>query len=258
MSPGTAAGAMATIAMACAVRPLRPPPHRQLGLTCQPSAGAAGHRALARWGAAVRRAGRLSASPLPDAALAVVALLTGALIALAPPLGLLGAIAVWVQARLARRRAQRRHQQRIVESLPDAVDLLLLCVAAGLSVPLALPLVAARCPGPLGAALAAADVAASRGRPRADALLDSLLPSGPRAVALAHVLVDHLRYGAPVAPGLERLGLEVRLDRRRRAEEAARRVPVRLLLPLVACVLPAFALLTVVPLLAASLESLPT
>jgi hypothetical protein len=39
---------------------------------------------------------------------------------------------------------------------------------------------------------------------------------------------------------------------------AARRVPVRLLAPLVTCVLPAFALLTVVPLLAASLESLPT
>ena len=71
------------------------------------------------------------------------------------------------------------------------------------------------------------------------------------------MLGDHLRYGVPLLPGLERTGLELRLDRRRAAELDARRVPVRLLAPLVTCVLPAFALLTVVPLLAASLEALP-
>jgi hypothetical protein len=59
-------------------------------------------------------------------------------------------------------------------------------------------------------------------------------------------------------PGLERLGLELRLDRRRAAEQQARRVPVRLLGPLVMCTLPAFALLTIVPLLVASLRALPS
>ena len=72
------------------------------------------------------------------------------------------------------------------------------------------------------------------------------------------MLVDHLRYGVPLLPALERTSLELRLDRRRAAELEARRVPVRLLAPLVTCVLPAFALLTVVPLLAASLDALPT
>ena len=43
---------------------------------------------------------------------------------------------------------------------------------------------------------------------------------------------------------------------RRRAEEAARRVPGKLLFPLVFCTLPAFALLTVAPLVASALESL--
>ena len=46
-----------------------------------------------------------------------------------------------------------------------------------------------------------------------------------------------------------RLAQEVRADVRRRAEARARTVPVRLLFPLVFCVLPAFALLTVVPVL---------
>ena len=64
------------------------------------------------------------------------------------------------------------------------------------------------------------------------------------------------RYGAPLGAGLERLADEVRRDRRRRAEEAARRIPVKLLFPLVGCVLPAFALLTVAPLVAGALGSL--
>ena len=44
--------------------------------------------------------------------------------------------------------------------------------------------------------------------------------------------------------------------RRVAAEEAARRIPVTMLFPLVMCVLPAFALLTVVPILAATLGDL--
>ena len=46
---------------------------------------------------------------------------------------------------------------------------------------------------------------------------------------------------------LARLAAEVRSDVRRRAEARARTVPVRLCFPLVACILPAFALLTVAP-----------
>ncbi|MDP9387533.1 MAG: hypothetical protein M3Q48_06280, partial [Actinomycetota bacterium] len=57
-------------------------------------------------------------------------------------------------------------------------------------------------------------------------------------------------------PALERLAAEVRRQRLRQAEEAARRVPVLLLFPLVLCVLPAFALLTVAPLIAGALREL--
>ena len=140
----------------------------------------------------------------------------------------------------------------------DFVELLLLSTSAGRSLPIAHPVVAQRVPAPLGAALRAAALEADQGRPRADALVDALEPLGDRALGLGHALADHLRYGVPLVPTLERLGSELRIDRRRRAEQDARRVPVRLLGPLVACVLPAFGLLTVVPLLAASLQALPT
>ena len=166
-------------------------------------------------------------------------------------------LAAWVA--LDRRRpmvAERARARAVAEALPDAVDLLALCTSAGKSLALSHPQVAALLPGPLGSALLHADSQAAAGRPRADALHRELVDLGDRAPSLAHALSDHLRYGTPLAPTLERLSAELRLDRRRRAEEAARRVPVRLLAPLVTCVLPAFGLLTVVPLLASSLRSL--
>ena len=176
----------------------------------------------------------------------------------APPLALLPPAVVWARVRMAATRRRRTREREIAEGLPDAVDLLLLCTEAGWSLPVAHPQVAARVPASVGAALRAADAVAARGQPRSDALVEALTPLGDRARALGHVLADHLHYGVALAPGLDRLGLELRLDRRRRAELEARRVPVRLLGPLVACILPAFALLTVVPLLAASLRALPT
>jgi Flp pilus assembly protein TadB len=175
----------------------------------------------------------------------------------APPLALAVLVWPWARRHLADRRLRSARLRDLSTALPETVDLLLLCTGAGLSLPLALPLVADRAPEPVGAALRAAQVAADAGSGRADALVAHLAPLGDPAAALAHVLVDHLRYGEALGPGLERAALELRLARRRRAEEEARRLPVRLLAPLLTCVLPAFVLLTVVPLLVAALRSLP-
>lgn len=194
--------------------------------------------------------------PPPTRLFAVLASL--ALGLLSAPLALVVPAAVVGRRHLTARRAARQHARAIITGLPDAVDLLLLGVGAGLSLPLAHAVIAPRLRSPVGDALREADREAAAGRPRADALAGALAPLGDRARALAHVLVDHLRYGVALGPGLDRLGLELRLDRRRAAEHRARRVPVRLLAPLVTCTLPAFALLTVVPLLAASLRALPT
>ena len=68
---------------------------------------------------------------------------------------------------------------------------------------------------------------------------------------LADALLASDRLGAPVGPALARLAAEQRAEVRRHAEAHARRVPVRLLLPLAFVVLPAFGLLTVIPTLLA-------
>jgi tight adherence protein C len=73
---------------------------------------------------------------------------------------------------------------------------------------------------------------------------------------LSDALLASDRLGAPVGPVLARLAAEERTALRRQAEAHARRVPVRLLFPLVFLILPAFVLLTVVPGLAAGLGRL--
>lgn len=191
----------------------------------------------------------------PRTRLTIIAVAAGLI---SPPLALAVPAIVLTRRHLLAARAVRTRARLVTTGLPDAVDLLLLGGGAGLSLALTHALVAPRLTCPVGTALATADREAKAGRPRADALVDALGPLGDRALALAHLLADHLRYGIPLAPGLERLGLELRLDRRRAAEQEARRIPVRLLGPLVTCTLPAFALLTVVPLLVASLQALPT
>ena len=84
----------------------------------------------------------------------------------------------------------------------------------------------------------------------ADAL-DDLAARAPPLRPLADALLASDRLGAPVGPALARLAAEQRAELRRHAEANARRVPVRLLFPLVFVVLPAFGLLTVIPTLLA-------
>jgi tight adherence protein C len=158
--------------------------------------------------------------------------------------------------RLTAPRERRRRDAAVVVELPEVVDLLVLAVGSGRNVALAVEAVASRSPPRFAAALTAALERVGRGERLADALARVPHELGEPGRPLVAALVASERYGVPVLPTLERLALDARADRRRRAEEAARRVPVTLLFPLVLCVLPAFGLLTVAPLLAGTLGSL--
>lgn len=175
---------------------------------------------------------------------------------LSPMLAVVG-VAVLVAVRAGRRRHERRRAaDLLLASLPEAVDLLAVGVGAGLTVPLALAAVGRRGQGPVAAGFARAAAQAEMGRRCADALDDVARELGDAVRPLVAALVAADRYGAPLGVSLDRLAGEVRAEQRRRAEEAARRVPVKLLFPLVCCVLPAFALLTVAPMLAGAFQAL--
>ncbi|MGQ0743453.1 MAG: type II secretion system F family protein [Acidimicrobiales bacterium] len=181
-------------------------------------------------------------------------------LALAPWLTLacpiLFAAVAWAapRARAGRRLAATRRQ--VVAGLAEVVDLLALATGSGLTVWLAVQAVGRRGQGPLAQALGQAAVAVARGRRLADALEDVADNQPDEVRPLIGILVSSERYGVPLGPALERLAAETRQDQRRRAEEAARRVPVKLLFPLVACTLPAFALLTMAPLIISAIASL--
>lgn len=214
-----------------------------------------GHR-LRRLARSAGIDGGVAADPAADGRVGAVAI-AAALSVVAHPL--LGVAVAMVGAGLPwwRRRADARRQvDEVVTGLPEVVDLFVLAVGAGLTVRLAVAAVADRAEGGLGAGLARATGRAAQGEPLADAL--GRLPNelGPALRPLVGALVATERYGTPLLPDLQRLAVEARLLRRRRAEVAARRLPVRLLFPLVLCTLPAFAVLTVVPFLLATFGSL--
>jgi tight adherence protein C len=109
--------------------------------------------------------------------------------------------------------------------------------------------------GPFGDRFTAALESFASGRSLPDALVEHV-GDEPALRPLIDAWCATERYGTPLGPVLEHLVERSRDDRRRLAEVAARRVPVLLLFPLVCCVLPAVALMTVVPLIIGSLRGL--
>jgi len=70
------------------------------------------------------------------------------------------------------------------------------------------------------------------------------------------LLVRTERLGSSLADEMSRLAADVREQRRARAVDRARAAPVKMLFPLVFLVLPAFLLLTVVPVLLTTVRSI--
>ncbi len=173
------------------------------------------------------------------------------------PFGAMAGLVTVVGVVAARRRARRRARDMAVErGLPEVIDLLALVVGAGRPVAVALADICPRVPEPFRSELSVVVRRAEAGEPFAESVRRLHGTLGPRVAAIVHAVVAAETDGAPLQPALVRAGDEAHRRRRVRAEEAARRVPVAMLFPLVFCILPAFCLLTVVPLLAGSIAEL--
>ena len=205
---------------------------------------------------ALRLARRPGAPPARARSVGTVVVFTVMALAVAPVLAPLVLIGAWARPRLTVRRERRRQLERFEADLPETVDLLRLAVGAGCNVTLAVTAAGRRGTGPLAAEIRRVAAEVSRGRRLADALDELPARTGESVRPLSSALAACERYGAPLAATLDRMADHVRRLRRRRAEEAARRVPVMLLFPLVLCILPAFAMLTVAPLIAGALREL--
>ena len=170
-------------------------------------------------------------------------------------------VLIAVVATLAVRRAKplvrsRRQLVLVQRDLPAAMELLVLSIHAGLTPSQATRELTESAPGSVRPAFGEVAHRNDRGEPFADALgaLPELL--GPSAVGLADVIGTADRYGLPLGPVLDQLAQEARRVRRRLDEADARKLPVRLSFPLVACTLPSFVLLAIAPAVIAALSSL--
>lgn len=133
-----------------------------------------------------------------------------------------------------------RRQAVIQIALPDALDMLTVCVEAGLGFDAALSQVARNTDGPLAAELARALQEMQIGKQRGDALRDmARRTTVPELRAFVSALVQAGDLGIPVAQVLREQAKEMRLRRRQRAEERAQKVGVKVLFPLVFCLFPA-------------------
>ncbi len=151
----------------------------------------------------------------------------------------------------------RTRKREMAAALPDVVDLLAVCSHAGLNISLSLKRVVQRTPGPLGREIQRALEEIELGVPRAQALQNLAGRNGvPELEALVRVLLNSERFGTQVAASLETFSADVRGRLKRSAEEQARKAPVKILFPLVFLILPAFILLTVIPLLVSAFQSM--
>lgn len=171
-----------------------------------------------------------------------------------PFLAVLGVGAVAAGRRLRARAARERQRRTLQAALPDAVELLRLGAEVGLTVPEALSALVRHQRGPFADRVAGALAHTARGVRLADAL--EPLRTEPTLSALVDALIDAERYGTPLARPLDRLAVDARAQRRQEAEQAVRRLPVRMLFPLVLCILPALGVLAVVPILVVTVDGL--
>ena len=140
-----------------------------------------------------------------------------------------------------RARADRR-QRELVNGFPDALDLMLVCVEAGLGLEAAFARVGMEMTTShplLSEQFGAVVLELRAGRSHEDALRRMADRAGSDDIrAFATLLIQSTKLGSSISQTLRTYASEMREKRRMRAEEKAHRLPVLISIPLVACMLP--------------------
>jgi tight adherence protein C len=151
----------------------------------------------------------------------------------------LSAVGLWLPDLLLYNAGLKR-QQALQRSTPDALDMLTVCVEAGLGFDAALSHVARSTSGPIAGEFTRIMQEMQIGKSRVEAF-QALVErtTVPELHALVSALVQAETLGIPVANVLRSQAHEMRVKRRQRAEEQAMKIPVKILFPLIFCILPA-------------------
>jgi tight adherence protein C len=187
---------------------------------------------------------------------ALAALLVLAIIRVNPDIGatrfivlgtLLMMLGVALPYGILRRRAKRR-SRAIQRALPDALDLLVTSVEAGLGIDSAFALVSERASPAIAEPFNEYLRQVGLGRPRRDALEEVAQRTGAEDfIRLAGTVAQASEVGTSIGDVIRIQAKELRTLRKTRAQEAAQKAPVWMVIPLVFCFLPAMFAVIIVP-----------
>jgi pilus assembly protein TadC len=149
-----------------------------------------------------------------------------------------------------------KRREKFAEALPDAIDLLTMCVNAGLAFPQSLAKVSDIQKGPVSEEFIRVRTEVQLGKERNVALgemadrikLDSLT-NFVNAVAQ----VD--RFGIPISAVLQQQSVELRAERKSKGREKAQKVPIKILGPVMLCFLPCIIIIVLGPAIIGILRS---
>jgi len=167
------------------------------------------------------------------------------------PLALIAAAAGYIAPAIVLARLARRRQHRVRLSVPDALDLLVVSVEAGLGLDQAIQRVGeelALVHPELSEDLRLINLELRAGKARAEALHNLAARTGvDDLTSLVAVLVQTDKFGTSIAQALRVHSDVLRTKRRQRAEEAAAKTAVKMVFPLVICIFPAMWIVTIGP-----------
>jgi tight adherence protein C len=142
-------------------------------------------------------------------------------------------------------------QQHIAESFPDGLDMLVVCVEAGLSLDAAIQRVSVELEHShpvLADELALVCLELRAGRARDEALLGLAERSGVDDIRVfVSILVQTQHFGTSIAGSLREQANDLRLTRMQRAREKAGKLPVKLIFPIMVFIFPAMFLVLLGP-----------
>jgi len=169
---------------------------------------------------------------------------TGRKLILIPAITMLGSYlpVLWLGSRIKRRKKE------IIRALPDALDLLTICVEAGLGFDGAMTKVVDKWDNELSRAFARVLQEIRLGKLRREALRDMAdTMDVPDVSTFVAAVIQADQLGVSIAKVLRIQSDQMRVRRRQRAEEEARKAPIKIMIPTVLLIFPALLIIILGP-----------
>jgi len=167
-----------------------------------------------------------------------------------------GALIGFIYPQMWLRSKIRSRQNAAMKALPDALDLLTICVEAGLGFDLAMQRVSEKWDDPLSRDFGRVIRDIQLGKARKDALRDMANRLDVTDVtSFVAAIVQTEQLGVSIAKVLRIQSDQMRMKRRQRAEEKAHQAPIKMLFPMVFLIFPTIYIVLLGPAVLTVMES---